>query len=76
MKLSETLSLAAAVGFLILWIAEYQRTTFADSYWLLMLCLSFLLLLQFIRNRRIERNKEISPTIKQMAIDRQKKRKK
>jgi hypothetical protein len=76
MKLSETLSLAAAVGFLILWIAEYQRTTFADSYWLLMLCLSFLLLLQFIRNRRIERNKEISPTIKQMAIDRQKKKKK
>jgi hypothetical protein len=76
MKLSETLSLAAAVGFLILWIAEYQRTTFADSYWLLMLCLSFLLLLQFIRNRRIERNKEISPTIKQMATDRQKKKKK
>jgi hypothetical protein len=76
MKLSETLSLAAAVGFLILWIAEYQRTTFADSYWLLMLCLSFLLLLQFIRNRRIERNKEISPTIKQMATDSQKKKKK
>jgi hypothetical protein len=76
MKLSETLSLAAAVGFLILWIAEYQRTTFADSYWLLMLCLSFLLLLQFIRHRRIERNKEISPTIKQMVTDRQKKKKK
>jgi hypothetical protein len=76
MKLPETLTLAAAVGFLILWIAEYQRTTFADSYWLLMLCLSFLLLFQFIRNRRIERNKEISPTIKQMAADRQKKKKK
>lgn len=76
MKLPETLTLAAAVGFLILWIAEYQRTTFADSYWLLMLCLAFLLLFQFIRNRRIERSKEISPTIKQMAADRQKKKKK
>ncbi|GAB3745359.1 hypothetical protein [Spirosoma pomorum] len=76
MKLPETLTLAAAVGFLILWIAEYQRTTFADSYWLLMLCLSFLLLFQFIRNRRIESDKEVSPTIKQMAADRQKKKKK
>jgi Flp pilus assembly protein TadB len=76
MKLPETLTLAAAVGLLILWIAEYQRTTFADSYWLLMLCLSFLLLFQFIRNRRIERDKEVSPTIKQMAADRQKKKKK
>jgi amino acid permease len=76
MKLPETLTLAAAVGFLILWIAEYQRTTFADSYWMLMLCLTFLLLFQFIRNKRIERDKEVSPTIKQMASDRQKKKKK
>ena len=72
MKLSETLLLAAAAGFLILWIAEFQRTTFADSYWLLMMCLAFLLAFQYVRNKRLEREKAISPTIKQMVDDRKK----
>ncbi|CAN5590687.1 hypothetical protein BH09BAC4_BH09BAC4_10310 [soil metagenome] len=75
MKLSETLILAAAAGFLILWIAEYQRTTFMDSYWLLMLCLAFLLAFQYVRNKRLEREKAISPTIKQMVENRKKKKK-
>ncbi|SFC39921.1 hypothetical protein [Spirosoma endophyticum] len=75
MKLSETLLLAAAAGFLILWIAEYQRTTFMDSYWLLMLCLAFLLAFQYVRNKRLEREKAISPTIKQMVENRKKKKK-
>lgn len=76
MKLSEILILAAAAGFLIIWIAEYQRTSFAESYWLLMLCLGSLLAFQFVKNRRLEREKVISPTIKQMAEDRKKKKKK
>lgn len=75
LKLSETLILAAAAGFLILWIAEFQRTTFADSYWLLMLCLGFLLGFQYVKNKRLEREKAISPTIKQMVDDRKKKKK-
>ncbi|GAB4034356.1 hypothetical protein [Spirosoma jeollabukense] len=75
MKLSETLLLAAAAGFLILWIAEYQRTTFMDSYWLLMLCLAFLLAFQYVRNKRLEREKAVSPTIKQMVENRKKKKK-
>lgn len=72
MKLSEILLLAAAAGFLTIWIAELQRTTFSESYWLLMLCLAFLLAFQFVRNKRIEREKIISPTIKQMVNDRKK----
>lgn len=72
MKLSEILLLAAAAGFLTIWIAELQRTTFAESYWLLMLCLAFLLAFQFVRTRRLEREKAVSPTIKQMVNDRKK----
>jgi hypothetical protein len=75
MKLPETLLLAAAAGFLILWIAEYQRTTFTDSYWLLMLCLAFLLAFQYVSNKRLEREKAVSPTIKQMVENRKKKKK-
>ncbi len=72
MKLSEILVLAAAAGFLTIWIAELQRTTFAESYWLLMLCLAFLLAFQFMRSKRLEREKAVSPTIRQMITDRQK----
>lgn len=75
LKLSEILLLATAGGFLIIWIAEYQRTTFAESYWLLMLCLGALLAFQFVKNRRLEREKTVSPTIKQMVDDRRKKKK-
>ncbi len=72
MKLSEILLLAASAGFLTIWVAEFQRTSFAESYWLLMLCLAFLLAFQYVRNKRIEREKIVSPTIKQMVNDRAK----
>ena len=72
MKLPEILLLSASAGFLTIWIAEFQRTTFAESYWLLMLCLAFLLAFQYARNKRIEREKLVSPTIKQMVEDRKK----
>ena len=72
MKLPEILLLSAAAGFLTIWIAELQRTTFTESYWLLMLCLAFLLAFQFVRNKRLEREKAVSPTIKQMVNDRKK----
>lgn len=76
MKLSEILLLAVAAGFLVIWIAEYQRTTFGDSYWLLMLFLGFILAFQYVRSKRLEREKTISPTIKQMVEDRKKKKNK
>lgn len=75
LKLGEILLLSGGAGFLILWIAEYQRTSFAESYWLLMLCLGCLLAFQFIKNKRLEREKAVSPTIKQMVDDRKKKKK-
>ncbi|PRY35460.1 hypothetical protein CLV58_11445 [Spirosoma oryzae] len=75
LKLGEVLLLAGGAGFLILWIAEYQRTSFAESYWLLMLCLGCLLGFQFVKNKRLEREKAVSPTIKQMVDDRKKKKK-
>lgn len=71
MKLSEILLLAAAAGFLTIWIAELQRTSFAESYWLLMLCLASLLAFQYVKNQRLQREKAVSPTIKQM-VDRKK----
>lgn len=76
MKLNETLLLAGAAGALIIWILEYQRTTFLDSYPYLMLCLGLLFTLQYIRNKRLQREKIVSPTIKQMATDQKKKKKK
>ncbi len=72
MKLSEILLLAAAAGFLTIWIAEFQRTSLAESYWLLMLCLAFLLAFQYAKNRRLQREKTVSPTIRQMVNDRKK----
>jgi hypothetical protein len=75
MKLNETLLLAGAAGALIIWILEYQRTSFLDSYIYLMLCLGLLFTFQYIRNKRIEREKIVSPTIKQMATDQKKKKK-
>ncbi|GAB2592492.1 hypothetical protein [Spirosoma areae] len=75
MKLPEILLLAAAAGFLVIWIAEYQRTDFANSYWLLMLCLAFLLAFQYVRTKRLDRSKIVSPTIKQMVEDRKKNKK-
>lgn len=69
-KLSEIMLLAGAGGFLVIWIAEYMRTSFADSYWLMMLMLGCMLGFQYVKNKRLEREKAISPTIKQMIDDR------
>jgi hypothetical protein len=74
MKLREIILLAAAAGFLVIWIAEYQRTTFGDSYWLLMLFLGFLLAFQYVRSKRIEQKKSVSPTVKQMVEKKKKKK--
>ena len=76
MKRNETLLLAGAVGVLVIWILEYQRTSFLDSYTYLMLCLGLLFTLQYVRNKRIQREKMVSPTIKQMAQSQKKKKSK
>lgn len=48
-KLIKTLLLAAALGFFLLWILEAWRTNLGNSYWLLMLSLTFLLGHQYYR---------------------------
>ena len=60
---------------MIIWILEYQRTSFLDSYIYLMLCLGLLFTFQYTRNKRLQREKTISPTIKQMAVNQKKKKK-
>lgn len=73
MKLREIILLAVAAGFLVIWIAEYQRTSFGDSYWLLMLFLGFLLAFQYVRLKRIGPKKTVSPTGKQPVVKKKKK---
>ncbi|OIN58213.1 hypothetical protein [Arsenicibacter rosenii] len=76
MKLKDTVLLSLAIGSFLLWVLEIRRTNnFADSYPFLMLALAFLLAFQFVRVKRRQENKEVSPTIKDMA-ERKKKKKK
>lgn len=72
MKLRDTLLLSAAAGCFLLWILEYRRSSFADSYWLLLTSLGLLLAFQYFRIKQREAAKNLSPTIRQMAEDRQK----
>lgn len=50
-KLIKTILLAIALGFFMLWILEIFRTDLSNSYWLLMLSLTFLLVHQYYRLR-------------------------
>lgn len=64
MKLNETLLLAGAAGALLIWILEFRRTNFADSYLYLMLFVGLLFAFQYVRNKRLEQEKAVSPTVK------------
>ena len=48
-KLTRTLLIAGCIGFLIVWVLEFRRTTLFESYWLLLLSITFLLFFQFNR---------------------------
>jgi hypothetical protein len=75
MKLVDTILISLAIGSFLLWILEIRRTNnFVDSYPFLMLSLTFLLGFQYLRVKRRQANNEVSPTIKQMA-ERKKKKK-
>ena len=76
MKLVDTVLISLAIGSFLLWVLEIRRTnSFLDSYPFLMLSLTFLLAFQYIRVKRRQDNKEVSPTIKQMAEQKKKKKK-
>lgn len=68
MKLSETLILSAAVGSLALWVLEFWRTSFLDSYWLLMAVTAFLFAFLYVRQRRILRQKDAPAAAKPKAV--------
>ncbi len=53
MKIPETLLLSAALGSLVLWVLEFRRTSFIDSYWLLMAVTGFLFTFLYMRQRRM-----------------------
>lgn len=53
MNLKETLLISASIGCFLLWILEFRVSqTLMGNYWLLMLCLAFLLGFQYVRYQR------------------------
>ena len=48
-KLTRTILLALALGFFVVWVLEFRRTTLFESYWLLLLSIVCLLFFQFSR---------------------------
>ncbi|MCF0049852.1 hypothetical protein MUK70_29545 [Dyadobacter chenwenxiniae] len=48
-KLTRTILIALALGFFVVWVLEFRRTTMFESYWLLLLAIMCLLMFQFSR---------------------------
>jgi len=48
-RLTRTILLALALGFFVVWIMEFRRTSLFESYWLLLLSIVCLLFFQFSR---------------------------
>jgi hypothetical protein len=48
-KLNRTILLALTLGFFVVWVLEFRRTTLFESYWLLLLSIMCLLIFQFSR---------------------------
>ncbi|MCF2500708.1 hypothetical protein [Dyadobacter chenhuakuii] len=48
-KLTRTILIALALGFFVMWVLEFRRTTMFESYWLLLLAIMCLLMFQFSR---------------------------
>lgn len=72
MKLRDSLLLFAFIGALLIWLLEVMRVGFSGSYDLLLFALIFLFAFQYFRQRDRQANKDVSPTIRQMADDRKK----
>lgn len=76
MKLIDTVLISLAIGSFLLWVLEIRRTdSFLDSYPFLLSSLTFLLAFQYIRIKRRQENKDVSPTIKQMTEQKKKTKK-
>jgi Ca2+/Na+ antiporter len=66
-KLTRTILIALTLGFFVVWVLEFRRTTMFESYWLLLLSIMCLLLFQFSRLKaslQAKRDNELNVNIK------------
>lgn len=54
----KTILLFLSLGFLIVWFLEFRRTSFADSYWLLLLVTVCLFVYQLINLKTSDRKSQ------------------
>ncbi len=54
----KTILLFLSLGFLIIWFLEFRRTSFADSYWLLLLVTVCLFVYQLINLKTSDRKSQ------------------
>ncbi|MRS62037.1 hypothetical protein [Larkinella terrae] len=74
MRIRETVLISLSIGCLILWVLEFRRTrTFGEHYWLIMLCLAFLLGFMYVRGVHLNRQEQKPPV--QVKPSRKKKKK-
>lgn len=74
-KLTRTVLLALTLGFFVVWVLEFRRTTMFESYWLLLLSILCLLSFQFSRLKAsllAKREAEMSANIKNVNIKKDK----
>jgi hypothetical protein len=64
-KLSRTILLALTLGFFVVWVLEFRRAGLFESYWLLLLSITCLLVFQFNRLKAAtEMKKQEEQTLK------------
>jgi hypothetical protein len=61
-SLLKVVFLSIGAGFLLIWVFEVQRTSLNDSYWLLMLGVSFLLAYQYVNLKARQEQQAAKPT--------------
>lgn len=64
-KLVKTILLALSFGFFVMWVLEFRRAGMFESYWLLLLAITCLLIFQF---RRVKVALELKKKEEEAAI--------
>ena len=68
--------IAGCIGFLIVWVLEFRRTTLFESYWLLLISITFLLFFQFnrLKSSLTEKKRLEEESLKKVTATKNKKR--
>lgn len=61
-----------ALGFLIIWVLEYRRTTMAESYWILLITLLFVFWYQFLNISAKKKDATSLPTQEKKEVKQKK----